>query len=193
MPVIVIQRLDDAVPLARALVAGGLKNLEITLRTPVALDAIRAIAAEVPEARVGAGTVATPEHLDAVADAGGTFAVSPGLPGALRDAARSHDVPLVPGIMTPTEAMQAADAGFEILKFFPAEAAGGIALLKSIGGPLPHLKFCPTGGIGPSTFRDYLALPNVICVGGSWVAPKGLVADGDWDAVTALASETTTA
>ena len=193
LPVLVVEDPDQAVPLARALVRGGLRNLEITLRTPDALESIRRIAAEVPAARVGAGTVCRPEQLDAVADAGGTFAVSPGLPPALRDAAKGHDLPLIPGIMTPTEAMAAADAGFTALKLFPAEPAGGRALLKALAGPLPELRFCPTGGIGPSTFRDYLALGNVLCVGGSWVAPRNLVQAGDWDGITALASEASAA
>ena len=192
LPVLTITRLEDAVPLARALVAGGLRNLEITLRTSVALDAIRRIAEQVPDATVGAGTITKPADLDAAARAGARFAVSPGLPTALREAARDAPISLIPGVMTPSEAMKAQDAGFELLKLFPAEAAGGIALLKSIGGPLPGLSFCPTGGIGPKTFRDYLALDNVVCVGGSWVAPQQAIERGDWQQITALAEATTT-
>lgn len=189
LPVLVIHHLRHAVPLARALVAGGLKNLEITLRTPAALDAIREIAIQVPEAVVGAGTVTEPGHLDAVAEAGGRFAVSPGLSSALRQAASGHPLPLVPGVMTPSEAMNAHDAGFHILKLFPAEAAGGRALLKAMAGPLPNLMFCPTGGVTAHSFRDYLALDNVICVGGSWVAPSAVIAAEDWPRITALAAE----
>ena len=188
LPVLVVHDLKHAVPLARALVKGGLCNLEITLRTPVALDAIRVIAEEVPDAVVGAGTITRSDELDAVAKAGGRFAVSPGLPPELRDAAANHDLILIPGVMTPTEAMTARDAGWNVLKLFPAEAAGGRPLLKSIGGPLPDLKFCPTGGINQSTFRDYLALDNVICVGGSWVAPSKEVRSESWHEITALAS-----
>ena len=190
LPVLTIRRLEDAVPLARALVKGGLINLEITLRTPVALDAIRRIAKEVPEATVGAGTITRPADLDEVGRAGARFAVSPGLTPALRAAAQDAELPLIPGVMTPSEAMTAWDAGFQTLKLFPAAVAGGIDLLKAIGGPLPGLTFCPTGGIGPKTFRDYLALKNVICVGGSWVAPQDAIHQGDWDRITDLAAAT---
>lgn len=190
LPVLTIDHLDQALPLARALVEGGLTHLEITLRTPVALSAIRLIADEVPEAVVGAGTVTHARDLEEVARAGGKFAVSPGATPALLAEAAKGDLPLVPGIMTPSEAMVAHDAGFEVLKLFPAEPAGGIALLKALSGPLPGLSFCPTGGIGPATFRDYLALDNVICVGGSWVAPKDAIQHGDWSRITTLAAAT---
>ncbi len=190
LPVITLHHLEQAVPLAEALVRGGLTNLEITLRTPVALKVIQRIAEEVPEAVVGAGTVTHPRDLEAVSKAGGRFAVSPGATPALLAEAAQGDLPLIPGIMTPSEAMTAHDAGFEVLKLFPAEPAGGRALLKAIGGPLPALSFCPTGGIGPATFRDYLKLDNVICVGGSWVAPEEAVLAGDWSRITDLATAT---
>ncbi|MCG8459384.1 MAG: bifunctional 4-hydroxy-2-oxoglutarate aldolase/2-dehydro-3-deoxy-phosphogluconate aldolase [Holophagales bacterium] len=189
IPVLTVQRLDHAVPLARALAAGGLRVLEITLRTEAAEDAIRRIAAEVPEAVVGAGTVTHPAQLEAVAEAGAAFAVSPGLPADLRDAGARSPVPLLPGVMTPTEAMAAHDAGFRTLKLFPAEAAGGRSLLKSLAGPLPQLRFCPTGGIGSGNFLGYLALPNVLCVGGSWLAPAKAAEQGDFARITGLARE----
>ena len=190
LPVMTVDRLDQAIPLAKALVLGGLTNLEITLRTPIALEAIQQIADALPEAVVGAGTVTHPRDLEAVSKAGGQFAVSPGATAALLTEAAQGDLPLIPGIMTPSEAMTAQDAGFEMLKLFPAEPAGGRALLKAIGGPLPGLSFCPTGGIGPDTFRDYLKLDNVICVGGSWVAPKEAVLAEDWARITELAAAT---
>jgi len=187
MPVIVIQNLHDAVPLARALVAGGISTLEITLRSDVALEAIRVIRAEVPEATVGAGTVLTPAQLDGALAAGAQFAISPGLTPGLAAAARATQACLVPGVATASEAMQAADGGFIAQKLFPAQAAGGVGLLKALAGPLPHLRFCPTGGINPANAPEYLALPNVSCVGGSWLAPAEAVAAGDWPRITALA------
>jgi len=187
MPVIVIQNLHDAVPLARALVAGGINTLEITLRSDVALDAIRVIRAEVPEAIVGAGTVLTPAQLDRALAAGVQFAISPGLTADLAAAARATRACLVPGVATASEAMQAADWGFIAQKLFPAQAAGGVGLLKALAGPLPHLRFCPTGGINPANAPEYLALPNVSCVGGSWLAPAEAVTAGDWPRITALA------
>lgn len=188
MPVIVIHELQHAVPLARALVAGGLKVLEITLRTPVAVDAVREIAREVPDAIVGVGTLTRPEQFARVAEAGAQFAVSPGLTPALVGASAQSDLPFLPGVFTPGEAMQARDSGFTHLKLFPAKQAGGLGMLKAMGSPFPDLVFCPTGGIGADSFRDYLALPNVACVGGSWVAPGALVAAGDWAAITELAA-----
>jgi len=187
MPVIVIQNLHDAVPLARALVAGGISTLEITLRTDVAFDAIGVIRAEVPEAIVGAGTVLTPAHLDSALAAGAQFVISPGLTPDLAAAARATQACLVPGVATASEAMQAADCGFIAQKLFPAQAVGGVGLLKALAGPLPHLRFCPTGGINPANAPEYLALPNVSCVGGSWLAPTDTVAAGDWQRITALA------
>ena len=190
VPVLTIDREEDAVPLARALVAGGLRVLEVTLRTPAALGALRRMAEEVSDAVVGVGTVTRAEDLTASAQAGARFAVSPGLTRGLAAAAQDHEIPLLPGVMTPSEAMEALDAGFDTLKLFPAEVAGGIRFLKALGGPLPDLAFCPTGGISPSNFRDYLKLENVLCVGGSWVAPKEAIAKGDWSRITELAQET---
>lgn len=189
LPVLTIDDLDNAVPLARALARGGLSLLEVTLRTPCALDAIRRIHDEVPEAVVGAGTVTRPSHLEDCVRAGAQFAVSPGLSPDLAAAARDHSLPLLPGVMTPSEAMTAQDAGFSCLKLFPAEAAGGRRLLESMAGPLPDLRFCPTGGIGADNFRQYLALPNVLCVGGSWVAPKAAIEQRRWDRIESLARE----
>lgn len=188
MPVIVLKRLEDAVPLARALVAGGVRVLEVTLRTPVALAAIDAIRKQVPEAIVGAGTVTRASEFEQAVAAGATFAVSPGLTSGLIAAARNSSIPLLPGVMTPSEAMVARDAGFTRLKLFPAQQAGGIGMLKAMGGPFPDLKFCPTGGITPETAVDYLRLSNVICIGGSWLAPEAAVAAGDWRAVEKLAT-----
>ncbi|MEM7585528.1 MAG: bifunctional 4-hydroxy-2-oxoglutarate aldolase/2-dehydro-3-deoxy-phosphogluconate aldolase [Acidobacteriota bacterium] len=190
LPVLKINELEHAIPLARALAAGGIDVLEVTLRTDIACEAIRLIATEVPEVTVGAGTVTQPSDFQRIRRAGARFAVSPGYLPDLADAARSVDLPFLPGVMTPTEAMIARDQGFDILKLFPAEAAGGIRLLKAIRGPLPELTFCPTGGLGASNFRDYLELPNVLCVGGSWVAPTAAIEGGDWDQITELARST---
>lgn len=189
MPVIVIHDAARAVDLAHALVAGGIRALEVTLRTAAALAAIRAIRDAVPQAVVGAGTVCTPDQLQQAIDAGASFAISPGLPSRLAAAGRSCGVPLIPGVATPTEAMEAQDQGYDVLKLFPAEAVGGKALLKAIGGPLPHLTFCPTGGIDVTSAPGYLALPNVAAVGGSWLTPDAAVAAGDWAKITALAAE----
>lgn len=185
IPVLVIEREADAVPLARALAAGGLAVLEVTLRTPDALACIRRIAAEVEEAVVGAGTVLGPRDLDAAAEAGARFAVSPGLTDSLAGARGGP--PLLPGAATATEAMRAADQGFTRLKFFPAVPAGGAPALKGLAGPLPHLRFCPTGGVDAANAREFLSLPNVDCVGGSWVAPADAVREGRWEEITALA------
>ena len=187
VPVLIIKELEHAVPLARALVAGGLPVLEITLRTPVALDAVRAMIAEVPGAIVGVGTITRAEQLAEAEQAGAQFAVSPGLTAGLLAASRDSAMPFLPGVFTPGEALSARDAGFTHLKLFPAEQAGGVGMLKALSSPIPELTFCPTGGIGPGTYREFLALPNVICVGGSWVAPPEAVAAGDWDRVTELA------
>lgn len=189
IPVLTIEDADTAVNLGRALVAGGLPVLEVTLRTPAALDAIRRMVAEVEGAIVGAGTITRSADLLEVAEAGAQFAVSPGLTDGLAYAAADSETPLLPGVMTPSEAMAARDRGFDTLKLFPARPAGGIALLKAFAGPLADLAFCPTGGISADDFRDYLALPNVLCVGGSWVAPRDAVAQGDWQRITQLASE----
>ena len=189
IPVMVIDELDDAVPMAQALVAGGLNVLEITLRTSCALAAIAEIKAAVPQAIVGAGTVIDALSLEAAIDAGAEFLVSPGCTEALARQALATDVPLLPGIATPSEAMALMAMGFHYLKFFPAEAAGGTAMLKSIGGPLPQLKFCPTGGVNPDNLEAYLALDNVLCVGGSWMLDKQLVAEKNWQTIQKLAAE----
>ncbi|MFC8949983.1 bifunctional 4-hydroxy-2-oxoglutarate aldolase/2-dehydro-3-deoxy-phosphogluconate aldolase [Streptomyces rochei] len=189
VPVVVVDDLADAVPLARALVAGGLPAIEVTLRTPVALDAIRAIAAEVPDAVVGAGTVVTAEQVAEVVAAGARFLVSPGWTDALLRAMRDSGVPFLPGVSTTSEVVALLEHGVREMKFFPAEAAGGTAYLKALAAPLPQARFCPTGGIGPASAPRYLALPNVGCVGGSWMLPKDAVADRDWGRVEALARE----
>ncbi len=187
--VVVIERLADAVPMARALIAGGVLAIEVTLRTPVALDAMRAIAAEVEGAQVGAGTVITPADLAAAERAGARFAVSPGATATLVAAAADSALPWLPGVATASEAMAALERGHRHLKLFPAEAAGGTALLRGLHGPLPGLRFCPTGGITPASAGNYLALPNVACVGGSWLTPADRMAAGDWPRIEALARE----
>lgn len=190
-PIVPVLVMDDAArarPLAEALVAGGLPALEVTLRTPAALDAIRAMAA-VPGGVVGAGTLVTPEDVRAAKAAGAQFGVSPGATDALVAACEDEGLPLLPGAATASEAMRLLERGYDMLKFFPAEASGGAPALKAIGAPLPQIKFCPTGGVSPANARDYLSLPNVICAGGSWVAPGGKVQSGDWAGIEALARE----
>jgi len=187
--VVVIERLADAVPMARALVAGGVRAIEVTLRTPVALEAMRAIAGEVEGAEVGAGTVLTPADLAAAEAAGARFAVSPGATATLTAAAAHSALPWLPGVATASETMALIEHGHRFLKLFPAEAAGGVALLRGLGGPLPGVRFCPTGGITPASAGSYLALPNVACVGGSWLAPADRMAAGDWARIEALARE----
>ena len=187
--VVVVERLADAVPMARALVAGGVLAIEVTLRTPVALDAMRAIAAEVAGAQVGAGTVVTPADFAAAERAGARFAVSPGATAALVAAAADSALPWLPGVATASEAMAALERGHRFLKLFPAEAVGGVALLRGLHGPLPGLRFCPTGGITPASAGSYLALPNVACVGGSWLTPADRMAAADWPCIEALARE----
>jgi len=189
MPVMVIDNLDDAVPLAKALVAGGIKVLEITLRTPIALDAIRLISQEVKDAIVGAGTITTPEQLKAAEDVGAVFAISPGLTPKLLAAAQTGSIALIPGIATLSELMMGMEYGLDHFKFFPAEAAGGIPMLKSIAGPIPGVTFCPTGGISPENYNSYLQLSNVACVGGSWLAPADVVKSKNWARVTELAKQ----
>ncbi len=186
IPVLVIEDAAHARPLAAALVAGGLPALEVTLRTPCALDAIRAMA-DVPGGIVGAGTLLTPEDVVAAKAAGARFGVSPGATPRLIAACIDHDLPLLPGAATASEVMALFEQGYDMLKFFPAEASGGAAALKAIGAPIPQVDFCPTGGITPQNAPDYLKLPNVICAGGSWVAPKSLVEAGDWAGIEALA------
>lgn len=189
MPVMVIQDLEDAVPLAHALVEGGIKVLEITLRTPIALDAIKLISQEVQGAIVGAGTITTPEQLAAAEQAGAVFAISPGLTPRLLEAANAGNIALIPGISTLSELMLGMEYGLDHFKFFPAEAAGGIPMLKSIAGPMPNVTFCPTGGISPENYNSYLQLSNVACVGGSWLAPVDVVKSKSWTKVTELARQ----
>jgi 2-dehydro-3-deoxyphosphogluconate aldolase/(4S)-4-hydroxy-2-oxoglutarate aldolase len=189
VPVVVVERRETALPLARALVAGGLRMLEITLRTPVAFDVIRAIAAEVGEAIVGAGTVLTPAQYQEAERAGARFIVSPGATPGLLDAAGTLAAPLLPGAATASEVMALAERGFRDLKFFPAEPAGGLSYLKALGGPLPQVRFCPTGGIDLARAEAYLNLPNVVCVGGSWMMPVEAVAGGDFARISALAKQ----
>lgn len=189
MPVVVVEYVEHAVPVARALVAGGLPAIELTLRTPVALDAIRAIADEVPEILVGAGTVTTPDLAKLAADAGARFLVSPGLTPSLLSALQDTGLPFLPGTATVSEVLAALEAGCTELKFFPAEASGGAAYLKAIASPVPTARFCPTGGITLASAPSYLALPNVGCVGGTWITPADALAAGDWDRVAALAAE----
>ncbi|MFD0205464.1 MULTISPECIES: bifunctional 4-hydroxy-2-oxoglutarate aldolase/2-dehydro-3-deoxy-phosphogluconate aldolase [Saccharothrix] len=187
IPVVVVDDAAHAVPLAEALLRGGVRVIELTLRTPAALAAIERVAAEVPGIVIGAGTVTAPEHAEQAAKAGAAFLVTPGSTDRVLDAAEDTGLPFLPGAATVSEAMRLAERGLTSLKFFPAEAAGGVDYLKSIGGPLPGLRFCPTGGITPATAPDYLALPNVGCVGGSWLAPKEALAAGDWARVEELA------
>jgi 2-dehydro-3-deoxyphosphogluconate aldolase / (4S)-4-hydroxy-2-oxoglutarate aldolase len=187
IPVVVVDDAAHAVPLARALLRGGVRVIELTLRTPAALAAIERVAAEVPGIVIGAGTVTAPEHAEQAAKAGAAFLVTPGSTDRVLDAAEDTGLPFLPGAATVSEAMRLAERGLTSLKFFPAEAAGGVDYLKSIGGPLPGLRFCPTGGITPATAPNYLALPNVGCVGGSWLAPKDALASGDWARIEELA------
>jgi 2-dehydro-3-deoxyphosphogluconate aldolase/(4S)-4-hydroxy-2-oxoglutarate aldolase len=189
VPVLVVDDVKSAVLLSRALVAGGLRAIEITMRTPAALDAVRAVADEVEGAEVGAGTILNVAHWEAAVAAGSKFIVSPGTTQELLDAARGSSVPLLPGAATASEVMALREEGYQVLKFFPAEQAGGAAYLKALSSPLAGTLFCPTGSISLKNARDYLSLPNVICVGGSWVAPKELVAAGDWAGITKLAAE----
>lgn len=187
IPVIAIDDINHAVPLARALVAGGIRVLEVTLRTAHGLPAIRAMAEQVPDAIVGVGTLTQPREFAAARDAGAVFGVSPGLTPALIDAARSSGLPLLPGVMTPSEVMAAREAGFRQLKLFPAMQAGGVGMLNALAGPLGDVMFCPTGGVSQDNAPQFLACRNVACVGGSWLTPKEALLAGDWDRITALA------
>lgn len=189
IPVIVIQRLQDAVPLAEALVAGGVKVLEVTLRTPVALQAMEAMARAVPEAIVGAGTLRSVADVKAARDAGCKFGVSPGYTDAIGAACREQRLPLLPGVSTASEVMQANAGGYSFLKLFPAVAVGGINLLKALSGPFPDVVFCPTGGISLESAPQFLSLPNVKVCGGSWLTPQDAVEQGDWARITRLAAE----
>ncbi|CAL9590705.1 KHG_KDPG aldolase [Actinosynnema sp. ALI-1.44] len=187
IPVVVLDDAAHAVPLAQALLRGGIRVIELTLRTPAALPAIERIAAEVPDIVLGAGTVTAPEHAEQALKAGASFLVTPGSTDRVLDAVEDTGLPFLPGAATVSEAMKLAERGLTALKFFPAEAAGGADYLKSVGGPLPGLRFCPTGGITPETAPKYLALPNVGCVGGSWLTPKDALAAGDWTRIESLA------
>jgi 2-dehydro-3-deoxyphosphogluconate aldolase / (4S)-4-hydroxy-2-oxoglutarate aldolase len=192
VPVIVIDDLSHAVPLAHALVAGGVRVLEVTLRTPVGIRAIEAIAHEVPDAIVGAGTITRPHEFAQCIAAGACFGVSPGLTPALLEAASGCALPLLPGVMTPSEVIAAKASGYFELKLFPAQQAGGIGMLKALAGPFPDVTFCPTGGVTAATAPEFLALPNVACVGGSWLTPKDAIMAGDWTSITALARKAAT-
>lgn len=189
IPVIVLNDVNHAVPMARALVAGGIRMLEITMRTKVALDCMRAIANEVPDAVVGAGTIRSAADAKAAAAAGAKFGVSPGYTSAVGAACRDLGLPLLPGVATGSEIMMATEDGFTQLKFFPAMQAGGPALLKAWSGPFTDIQFCPTGGVSPENAGELLALSNVVCVGGSWLSPATLMERGEWDKITALAKQ----
>jgi 2-dehydro-3-deoxyphosphogluconate aldolase/(4S)-4-hydroxy-2-oxoglutarate aldolase len=187
IPVIAIDDINHAVPLARALVAGGIRVLEVTLRTAHGLPAIRAMAEQVPDAIVGVGTLTQPREFAAARDAGAVFGVSPGLTPTLIEAARASGLPLLPGVMTPSEVMAAREAGFRQLKLFPAMQAGGVGMLNALAGPLGDVMFCPTGGVSQENAPQFLACRNVACVGGSWLTPKDALVAGDWERITALA------
>jgi len=187
IPVLVVDRVDDAIPLAEVLVASGLPVLEVTLRTPAALDVIEAMAEGVPEAIVGAGTLLKPAQFAEVADRGGRFCVSPGATLQLLDAAAMNELPYLPGAQTVSETMVLAERGYQLVKFFPAGSSGGVAFLKTLSALFPMLQFCPTGGITPDNADDYLSLESVACVGGSWIAPRDLVSAGDWSEIEARA------
>ena len=189
VPVIVIKDLAHAVPLARALVSGGLNILEVTLRTPAALDAIAAIAREVPDAIVGAGTVINARQFEQAAQAGSRFVVSPGLTEEVVHASREHDVPILPGIATASDIMRGLALGLDTFKFFPAETSGGAPAIKALGGPFPQVQFCPTGGVSPRNLASYLSLPTVICAGGSWMVPSDLNAADAFTKAATLARE----
>jgi 2-dehydro-3-deoxyphosphogluconate aldolase / (4S)-4-hydroxy-2-oxoglutarate aldolase len=189
MPVVVLEDAEQAVPLARALVRGGVRAIELTLRTAAALPAIERVAAEVPDIVVGAGTVTTPEQAERATKAGAAFLVTPGCTDRLLDAVTDTGLPFLPGVSTVSEALRAAERGIAALKFFPAEASGGVNYLRALGGPLPELRFCPTGGVTPDNAPRYLALPNVGCVGGTWLTPGETLAAGDYAHVEALAAQ----
>lgn len=191
IPVIVLEDVKHAVPLARALVAGGIRMLEVTLRTPAALACIEAISHEVAGAVAGAGTVRSVADVQAAAKAGARFAVSPGYTQSVGEACSDRGLPLLPGVATGSEVMAALEGGFTELKFFPAQQAGGTAMLKAFHGPFHDVRFCPTGGVSAANAREYLALPNVVCVGGSWLTPADAIKAGDWDRITQLAREAT--
>ncbi|OAF13881.1 bifunctional 4-hydroxy-2-oxoglutarate aldolase/2-dehydro-3-deoxy-phosphogluconate aldolase [Bradyrhizobium neotropicale] len=190
IPVLTIERIQDAVPLARALVAGGVRTLEVTLRTPVAIEAARAMMSEVPEAIVGIGTILNPADFARVEKLGVKFGISPGLTPDLLKAAADSALPFAPGIATASELMMALAAGFDLAKFFPAEQAGGIKGLRALGGPFPSVRFCPTGGVGEANAATWLAEPNVVAVGGSWLCPTAEIRAGNWAGITAICQRT---
>jgi 2-dehydro-3-deoxyphosphogluconate aldolase/(4S)-4-hydroxy-2-oxoglutarate aldolase len=192
IPVIVLDDAGRAVPLARALLAGGIRVIEITLRTPAALDAVKAVRSAVPEAIVGVGTITSVKSLQSAIDAGAQFGVSPGSEVHLLEAVKQSGLPFLPGTMTPSDVLNAHEMGFRAMKFFPASEAGGAGMLKALGSVFPEVKFCPTGGINMSTAREYLALPNVVCVGGSWLVRQALLDAGNWEAIEELARDATT-
>ena len=189
MPVVKIERLEDAVPLAEALMAGGIHTIEVTLRSDCALQAMETIASRLPEMKVGAGTITHSDHIRQCRNAGALFGLSPGATPALLDAASANNWPFIPGVATASEVMQALDCGFTQMKFFPAEACGGVKALKGLAGPFPQVKFCPTGGIGLNNVTAYLAQNNVVCVGGTWLTPENFVRDKNWGIITSLTSE----
>jgi 2-dehydro-3-deoxyphosphogluconate aldolase/(4S)-4-hydroxy-2-oxoglutarate aldolase len=189
IPVLTIERVEDAVPLSRALVAGGVRTLEITLRTDAAISAAKAIIADVPDAIVGIGTILTPDDLAQAMSLGARFGVSPGATPELLDAAAKSDLPFLPGVATASEVMQAQARGFNTLKFFPAEQSGGIAMLRALAGPFPQMRFCPTGGIGAANAATWVAEPNVLAVGGSWLCPAADIRAGNWPVITARCAE----
>ena len=189
IPVMVINKLEHAVPLAKALVAGGIRVLEVTLRTECALAAISKIAKKVPEAVVGAGTILNAEQLQQATEAGSQFAITPGATPSILAAGKAGSIQLIPGVASISEVMEGLSQGYQFFKFFPAEASGGVGALKAFGGPLSGVHFCPTGGITPENYRDYLKLPNVDCIGGSWIAPVSAMESGDWDHITKLCQE----
>lgn len=193
VPVLVIENLADAVPIAKALIAGGINVLEVTLRTKNALAVIKEIAKELPEAMIGAGTVTNAENFQQAVDAGAKFVISPGLTPNLLSVAKRSQIPLIPGIASISELMTGIDAGYDHFKFFPAEALGGINVIKAIAGPFPEISFCPTGGINLTNMPNYLAHPSVKCVGGSWLVPKDVVANKDWATITTLAKQAVSA
>jgi 2-dehydro-3-deoxyphosphogluconate aldolase/(4S)-4-hydroxy-2-oxoglutarate aldolase len=189
LPVMVINHIEDALPMAKALAAGGINIFEVTLRTKVALEAIKVIATAMPEAMIGAGTIINAQQYDAAVAAGAKFIISPGYSQQLLAHAKTGPAPLIPGVSTPSEIITALELGYDHLKFFPAEANGGAAALKAIAGPLPQVRFCPTGGISPDNVADYMALNCVATVGGSWMLPDDAIAAGNWDKVTELARQ----
>jgi len=189
VPVIVVENVEQAINLGKALVAGGVPVLEVTLRTEAALDAIAALREQVPEAIVGAGTVCTREQYVKAVEAGSQFIISPGMTPDLLAVGKEYDVPYLPAVATISDILLGMEYGYDHFKFFPAEVNGGVKALKAFAGPLVDINFCPTGGVSPANYKDYLALPNVLCVGGSWIVPKDLIEAGKWDEITALAKQ----